>query len=366
MKRNAAMTLVAGALIGAGGLHQIEAFAAGATAPERIQLMSYGELQKTRDGRGPFSLKDKDHAERVIAATEAHLGKTQMALDYDHQLVFAVGRDGKGTAPASGWVTSLEADDAGIWANVKWTPKAAGLIAGGEYRYISPVFRFDPKTRDVTMILNAAIVNQPALDLEALTASLSSFDTQETEDMDFKAIAAALGLPEDADEATIVAAIAARNANDTAIAAALGAEEGADLVAAATSLGEAANSEPDPTQFVPVAAVEELTAQVASLSAQVAEHQDGEIVAAVDAAISAGKLPPALKAWAVGMAKSDRAKFDAYVDAAPVLVATTTTTTTTKQLVGTGDVLTDDEKLVCAQMGLSEEGFIAARKAEAA
>ncbi len=85
-------------------------------------------------------------------------------LDYDHQTLQAA-KNGQ-PAPAAGWFKRLEwRDGEGLFAvDVRWTERAAAMIAAREYRYISPVFTFDAKNGDITGLVSAAITNTPALD----------------------------------------------------------------------------------------------------------------------------------------------------------------------------------------------------------
>ncbi|MCV4633370.1 phage protease, partial [Escherichia coli] len=66
-------------------------------------------------------------------------------------------------------------------------------------------------------------------------------------------------------------------------------------VAALTAAG------PDPAKYVPVAAVTELQGQLAALTAQVT---GGEVDKLVTEGMAAGKIVPALEAWARDLGKT--------------------------------------------------------------
>ena len=68
-------------------------------------------------------------------------------------------------APAAGWFNQLVwRDGQGLYAvGIRWNEKAKAMIAAREYRYISPVFIFDPVNGNVQRILSVAITNNPAL-----------------------------------------------------------------------------------------------------------------------------------------------------------------------------------------------------------
>ncbi len=68
---------------------------------------------------------------------------------------------------ASGWIENLEARTDGLWAQVKWTPKARELIAADEYRFLSPEFHLKGidahtgKPQGPTLV-GAGLLNRPA------------------------------------------------------------------------------------------------------------------------------------------------------------------------------------------------------------
>lgn len=321
----------------------------GGAVPTRILIFPMG-THKTRDGRGPYTLADKAHGESVIAATCAKLGRADFMFDYDHQSVFGSVPGVGGQAKAAGWsAKAFEVDDAGIWATVAWTEAASAAIAAREYRYISPYFTHAKDGR-LTAFRNAALVNQPALDLDAIAAS---FLDQETP---MKAIALALGLAETADEAAILAAIGSTKTVLTATCSALAIAADADATAVTAAIAglKAApkDADPDPSLYVPKAAFDEVRAQVASLL-------DTANTEAVDAAIAAGKLTPALKDWGLKLIAKSPDEFAAYCGLAPVLAP--------GKLPGgkidaASDGLTDEEAATCSAWGLTPEEYVASRK----
>lgn len=318
--------------------------AAGAT---RIQLLPMGR-HFGRDGRGPYILKDKAHAERVIAATKARLGSCDFMIDYDHQVVADPSAGAQ--AKAAGWARqdSLVAEDDGIWAEVQWTPAAQAAIGDREYRYISPCFQHS-KAGEITLILNAALVNIPNLELAAVAAQ------QFGDEKPMKTIATALGLAEDATEEAILAAINSMKTSATAVAKALGLAETATGDEVATAAAAAiAGGDPDPAKFVPIG---ELTALRSRLDA--IEAKDAE--ATVDAAIAAGKLTPANRDWGL---KAFRADPDAFATAMgnqpPVLKPG-------GEGGGDGDGadnLTDEEVALCSSMGWDRATYAAQKKSQ--
>lgn len=323
-----------------------------------IKLLPAGSF-KTRDGRGPFSTGDKIIMHAIVDRTLAFLAGTEMMIDYDHQAVFSAVEGIGGTAKAAGWVKEYDVRGDGIWGRVEWTAAAKAAIEAAEYRYISPTFLSDKKTGRVTQLMNAALLNMPAMDLEAVAAracfTLSKGKSMEDE------ILEALGLSEGAGVADAVAAIAALQAGQATIAAAAGLGKDASTEAITAAVTKAVKSTtPDPAKYVPI---EQVEAMQESLNALAATVTGDKAEAAVDAAIEEGKLAPALKDWALSLAKSDLEKFRAFADKSPVL--TSTQLGNAKKTETDGD-LDEADLQVMSQMGLSREEMIAAKREDGA
>jgi len=328
-------------------------------APEWVHLLPLGVF-RGRDGRGPYRVADTAAATAVLTATQAHLAGAAMVLDYNHQAWLAA-RTG-GPAPAAGWVRELAVRDDGLWGRIDWLPEADQAIAKKEYRYLSPVFDHTPQG-DVIRLRCAALTNLPNLELTALASQQASPLEVPAMPADpvpppappappavtggnadpLAAVRTAFGLPADADGAAIAAH----------------AQSVAQLLAQKQTPPPVT---PDPAQYVPMAAFTALQNQVAGVLAQTAAHA---AQTAITEATAAGKLPPALTGWAADYAAKDLAGFQAWVAAAPVLVAAHA------QSAGAGGssaappagapvltpVLTAEQTAVCAQLGLSAEAF---------
>ena len=127
---------------------------------------------RARDGR-PVGLPgwriNSQIASNVIALASQR--KDAFVIDYEHQSLS--GND----APAAGWFKRLEwrEGDGLYMADISWTDRASAMLAASEYRYLSPVFRFDKDTGDVQEVFSVALTNTPALDglADLAAASLS-------------------------------------------------------------------------------------------------------------------------------------------------------------------------------------------------
>ncbi len=142
-----------------------------AGAPEWVQLLPRGEVRtRPHDGRAPWRLEDP---EAVIGATRALVH--DLPIDYEHQTDKAA-ENGQ-PAPAAGWIKELAARDDGIHGRVAWTDKARSMLEGREYRFLSPVFQFDRKTREIKRVMRAALTNDPAIFLTAIAKREESIET---------------------------------------------------------------------------------------------------------------------------------------------------------------------------------------------
>jgi phage I-like protein len=324
-----------------------------AEARQRLQLLPIGRVD-LRDGRGPYFLSAENAAD-VIEATRRQAGRTDILVDYDHQHHFGVKEGVAAQAPAAGWIKpdSLTADAQGIWGEVEWTPAAAERLQAREYRYVSPLFAFDPKTRAVRALLAASLTNVPAI--ESLAAAASAKTQPEKDPMDYSQIATALGLAEGATLDDILAKIAAMAPATTAASAVAAAARKLGLAETAT-VDElvAAAAKPDPAKFVPVDALTDLQSKVARFTADRVEQL-------VAAAMEAGKVAPALKDWAVSYATKDEAGFQDWLAKAPAILGPGATITAAAGQLG-GDGLTESERAVAKMLGRTPEQFLAAKK----
>src|SRR5579863_2729277 len=150
-----------------------------AAAPEWIELLPAGVFYG-RDGRGPFRLDDPA---AVIASTTALQMNAGIPIDYDHATDFGA-PEGR-PAPAAGWIRELQVRAGAVWGRVEWTARAASSILAREYRYVSPVFQFDPKDGVVTRLLRAGLTNNPNLHLTAIAASHTAAAASKDQRMEF-------------------------------------------------------------------------------------------------------------------------------------------------------------------------------------
>ncbi|HHF4530388.1 TPA: phage protease [Haemophilus influenzae] len=263
----------------------------------RIQLLPYGKFRAT-DGRPTdveaWYVTDTNGADVVALANNQ---RNPLPIDYEHQIIHSL-KNGK-EAPSAGWMEYLYFNPQGIFADVRWTDKAADYIKNGEYRYISAVFAYDTDGY-VRKIFHAALTNTPALDGmdEAMVAASVNL-LQEDNPMDKKllaALCALFALKADASEADITEKVTALSAAkgdspvDVLDVYAKLAEKEQSVAALSTQVGN-----PDPAKFVPVEQVAALQADFNELKTSVEADKKAALITA---ALSQGKLAPALKDWA--------------------------------------------------------------------
>ena len=286
----------------------------------RIQLLPYGKFRAT-DGRPTdveaWYVTDTNGADVVSFANNQ---KNPLPIDYEHQILHSLNK-GK-EAPSAGWMEYFYFTPQGIFADVRWTNKAAEYIKNGEYRYISAVFAYDTNGY-VRKLFHAALTNTPALDGmgEAMVAASVQFLNQQKDEpaMDKKlqaALCALLALKADASEAEITEKV-------TALSAAKG-DSPVALLDVYAKLAEKEQSvaalslqadKPDPAKFVPVEQVAALQADFNALKASVETDKKDALITA---ALSQGKLAPALKDWAQSLSV---AALTDYLAKAPAMAA---------------------------------------------
>lgn len=213
----------------------------------------------------------------------------------------------------------------------------------------------------MTRLACGALTNLPNLELTALAAADLTIDEGELMDPELaKALRAALGLAADAPDDTLTAAaqsLAGKVKGLGALAKALGQDEGADtdkLTAAAQTLIEKTKTvDPDPAKYAPVEIVKELSDKIAAMSASLTGDRAAE---AIDKAKAAGKVSPAMEAWAKGYATKDLDGFTAWCSAAPVIVSPGGTGAKGRPA-ATDTGLTEEETAVCSQLGLAPEDY---------
>ncbi len=330
---------------------------------------------KTGDGK-PVECKawllTAERGQQIVAALKQK--QDALVIDYEHQTLKAAGNGLP--APAAGWMKDFEWREDGIYALCSWTPNAQSMISHNEYRYISSVFSYHPKTGLGNSVLHAALTNVPALDglTDVLaTAALSLFSSTSTNEDSImeellEQLRWMLNMPVGATVDDIKAQLQkliAQLSNGQGMAAA-----SVDLSAILTTKDQALaalsqqvqSTTPDPTKFVPIDVLNALHTQLAALTQQ-AQTDEGE--ALVTAALNDKRILPAEESWLRGMAKTNLAAAKELLANRPVIAALSQQQSAVikpnQHLPVAG--LDATALAICSQLGLTPEQFKAQQAA---
>lgn len=269
--------------------------------PEWVPLIPVGTFTG-RDGRTWHN----NQPDNVIQLTTA--SNREQPLDWEHST--EIKRPKGEEAPAAGWFSEYRIKDGHIEGRLEFTPRGLQSVQNREYRYLSPVFRYD-NAGNVYDIRSAGLTNRhnlllPALNHENPDASLTT--DQESTDMDLTALLAALAT--------------ALNTEITSP------EQALDAVKKqSTDLQTALNSEaqPDLTSYVPVDTHNQALQRALNAEQELNNHlqtaRNAEIDTAIDEAVAAGKIAPSNKEFYRTACNSEGGleNFRKFIDAAPVI-----------------------------------------------
>lgn len=259
-------------------LVQLKADAINDKSRQWVHILTSGAI-KARDGR-TFILS---RPEQVIDKTREWAKSADVPVDYEHQTQLA--KANGQPAPAAGWIKDFAIRENGIWALVEWTERATAMIQAKEYRYVSPTIVTDKNNGEILFISSVALVNVPALKLTALAkADLSAIDEQER---NMEAICEALGLPDDADEQTIITAVQ-------------------DLRKRLEILEQQKDNPADPKSLAAV------TVALETLNTERLTAKQEYIKNKVDNAIREGVIVPAMRDWAEELCGANEESFDSF------------------------------------------------------
>lgn len=237
--------------------------------PGQVLIAPWGEVASAS---GSFVV-DGEGGRAVVAAFTAH--GTDLPIDFEHQSLGGAYASPNGLAPAAGWIRGLrliepgQEGEAGLWAEVDWTAAGRERLAAREYRYLSPVVLVRKADRRVISLHSAALTNKPAIaGMRPIVNAMREAAAEEAMAVDLTPLRGRLGLEAGAGVAEVLVAADAR-----------------------------------------LAAMDDVWAR------REAEERVGRVA-------SEGKLPAALREWAMTLAMRAPALFDQWAAAAPVLVVT--------------------------------------------
>lgn len=354
------------------------------TANGKAQVLPAGQF-KARDGRpGPGKFWQLDDAAGVALAAKlsASAARTPISIDYEHQTVHA--KTNGQPAPSSGHMLSFDWQPGkGMYADVRWTPRAKAYIDAEEYAWISPVLLTDAADQ-VVGLYNAALVSAPALDgMDAVQVALQAMSfggepttpttpSQEPSVTLLAALIAGLGLPADTTQDKALATVAtlkvtadaasARPVVPVALATALALQPNADEATAVAALNARLQQS--------ATLISGLQTQVTTLSAdlQQARQADakGELDALIATCLADGRVVPATEKLWRDLGTKDLAQCKVMLAAQPPTIQPGGSQTQGKPPGGAAaaggdatkvDMLSDQAFALARQMGIGEEAW---------
>ncbi|QLG90928.1 hypothetical protein HZF02_02705 [Pseudomonas yamanorum] len=299
-------------------------------APEWVELIPPGPNVTGRDGRQ--WLFDEQAG---MLVQSSFLGRAiDLPIDWEHATQH---RATKGeSAPAAGWIKQLEIRGGALWGLVDWTPRASEQVINREYRFLSPVFDFDPDTTRIARLVSAGLTNKPNFLLTALNQETTEITPVKLS----PALLAALGLPETATEEQALAATSQLKAT-----------------------AQAVNAEkPNLEQLMPRADYDSVLSRATNAEQALAVHKktehDKEVESLLTLATQAGKITPATLEYHRASCQDEAgvARFKVFVEAAPVVAAATNLSERKPDNLATA--LNAEEQKVAKLLGMSEAEFI--------
>lgn len=285
--------------------------------PETILVLEYGTTDTTK---GPY-IVDEAGVDNVIATAQAK-GK-DIVFDYEHQTLFG------DRAPAAGWIplSGMRKTKKGLEITVAWTKAAAEYLSNREYRYYSPVVVLDDSGR-VIELHSVGLTNDPAtINLEPLVAKNGHGEKHKGETMNelLLKVLKALGLDLDLKALEGMEEKQVMEKVTTALTA-LKVDDKPDIpedLATALDLKDKTVSEAVATVHAlkqgkeQLSELEKVQNELKDLKAEAAKRDAAE---AVEMALTAGKIQPSQKEWAMDYATKDLAGFKSFADKAPQIV----------------------------------------------
>lgn len=312
-------------------------------APAWVELIPAGPLVKGRDGRG--WIFDEACAADVQSRFTARA--IDLPIDWEHATQHRApkGQD----APAGAWIKQLETrEDGALWGQVEWTPRAALQVENREYRFLSPVFDYDPQTHRIVHLVSAGLTNKPNFLLTALNQDTPAPTPTETTPVQLPAaLLAALGLPETATP-----------------------EQAITAVTELKTTAQALNSEhTNLDRFVPRGDYDVMHNRATNAEQKLTELKSRELENAVDQvmteATKSGKVTPATIEYHRAMCHDHEGleRFKAYVAAAPVIGGSSGLDN--KSPAPTATALNAEEQAMCVQLGVDPAEFAQHKQSEA-
>ena len=244
---------------------------------------------------------DEESVQSILAEFKAR--RLDLPIDYEHQTLKDV------QAPAGGWIKELFVQDGALCARVEWTPPGAKYLQNKEYRYLSPVVLVRKQDNKAVALHSAALTNTPAIDGMypiANALQIADINDEEDDEMDelLSKLAQLLGLSEGATEEQVLEALAQLQAAAQANKDAADKQVANKTVCGLLGLQPGAKTEDVTAAIMALKAPSPEADELRALKARLEQREADE---AVERALKAGKVSPAMRDWAVQYALKDPA-----------------------------------------------------------
>jgi phage I-like protein len=305
---------------------------AAANPPTEIVLFGSGVTETTK---GPV-LFDAKSGKDVMAAFADH-GLDLLPFDIAHGMLnpFAP-PDG---AKAAAWFKPAVKGGALVASDIQWTPYGLAALQAREFRFFSPAVMRDRESGRPTELINVALTNIPATKgQKPLVADRTAGEPpRKGSSMDLEELLKLLG-------AQTAAQALSRHTEFN-------------------SLLQLSGKASVPEASAEFARWKASSDQCVKLAVRVTQLEDEQKSAKVDATIiklsEEGKLPPSLHEWARTLTVAQLEQFAA--SAAPV-AGGPTAPPVRAPAGGSLTLLSDEERVVCSQMNITEKDFLEAKK----
>ena len=317
-------------------------------------------------------------AERVLDQWRRR--ETPLVIDYEHQSLNA--RHNGQPAPAAGWIESLRYEPGqGLFASILWTEGAKGFHRTGRIPFHFPwLFSFNPQKRRRMELKGAALTNVPALDGLGAVAATEDFPPSdnpqpETAMNALNRLKQLLGLPEDAAEETLQAEL---DKLESLLTPANPAASDPSALPGQPPFPHQADPLPGnarPTLFDFLQACHPQAALTSLVRANTALRDQLSVALSVthgDRVAGASNAPPlaerrlsrGLVGWATALGRQNPDALETYLAAvAPIAALSSFQSAGSRPVLSApaASSLSDEERFVCAQLGLSEAEYLAVR-----
>ncbi|NRA85786.1 MAG: hypothetical protein HRU28_00030 [Rhizobiales bacterium] len=318
----------------------IELNTEGANVPTELMVLPAGRVIG-RDGRYWYN----DRPEEIVK--NFNDDKVDLPMDYEHGSEW----DSYDGAPvrASGWVKSLYIVDGAVFAKVEWTPSAKQMIADKEYRYISPAFWHDKnfiifKLTSIGLVHKPNLVALPALNKQNRQSKTPNPKGDKMNEEEYLALCKELGLKPDASNESVMKALNAM-------------KKDAELAL------NKASTPPDIKLFAPRAELVEAKAELNKLQSEKTKKEEAARVVAVnsliDDAVKTGKIMPAVKDQYLSLCSTEKGFKDVKELIDGIKASNSSLSGDTKLPNVDGKSLSEMDKAICKNMGISHEEFLA-------